>query len=336
MKRAFVLVLALMLLLGTVFIVSASDLSGISNEKVKDGEFTVVAVHSVSSLASGTNRVEALEDLMYWIDEYSDAYNIKYVSFTGKLTSGSHTDTVNREKAFKQAANDELQHNEAKVLQKCLKILSNAEISYGFSCSPWDNINRGFFRENILTEYLSLDSMIQYEMEISEYTSENFAVSFNVDGIQYMIVQIEIWPRTATRNWFDTLMKGNENARVIVCTNSFVDMNGDMYTMWDWQPGDTYVPDRAKNYTTSLKSYNLGNIDKPLDGDKLWSNCFAKYDNIMAIVCGNPGSAKLNINTLTNDAGYNVATIPVNSSDTYGNKYGPIASFITFSPDGTV
>ncbi len=337
MKKALTLFFATVLLISALCFSVSAKIEKMPADWVGEDEFTIVSIHNTSKLLGGLKDPESLEDLMYWIEDHKESYNIKYVSFVGQLTAQSNTSSINRELAFEQAKNDTKQHEEIEALQRSASILGEAGISYGLSYAPYDYINRGFFRENLFTEYFPLDEMIQEDMEVQEYTSENFAVSFFHNEVPYMIVQLEIWPRTTTLEWFDTLMKDNQDKRVIIYTTSFLDHKGEMYTMWEWKASDKYVPSYAKDYTTNVKGYNLGNLDHPLDGDGLWNHHFKNYDNIMAVVSGHAETDNdIKINTFTNPNGYQVAALTANSVSTLTDAYGAVAVFTKYSADGEV
>ncbi len=338
MKVSLIRIFALFLLMAALCITASAKIEDMPKDWVGEDEFTVVSIHTTSALVDGLKDTESLEDLMYWIEDHKETYNIKYVSFLDDLIGSTTVSSLDLTTALEELQKDTALLKQVETLADIASILTDAGISYGLSYGPSDYLRNGLFRENAFTDFFSIDNMINEEMDLQEYTSENFAVSFFVGDVPYMIVQLELWPRAATVDWFNTLMKDNPDKRTIVYTSSFLDKKGEMYTLWDWSKvSGIYVPSYSKDYNTDVDGFNLGNLDHPLDGDALWDQAFKNYDNIMAVISAHALTDNdIKIKTLTNPNGYQTAALVANSSSTLNPAHGAVAVFTKFSNDGEI
>jgi hypothetical protein len=70
-----------------LLIVSALSFTTVAaDDFVGKKEFTIASYNGVKAFVSGS-RIEELEDSLYWLAGNKETYNVKYVSFLGKIAN---------------------------------------------------------------------------------------------------------------------------------------------------------------------------------------------------------------------------------------------------------
>ncbi len=314
MKKLF-LVFALIAIL---CISAAADLKQLDSDFVKEGDFIIASVNSTKNYITGSKNTDAIDDLCYWLSDYDEVYNIKFVSFFGQIASKStytYANTVvekgmTKEELNNLCASDNTWKKEFQALAKSLEILTDDNVAVGVGFSLHDLFSDGYFRDSFQSEVFPVEDLQPDDAPYTAHNDENYYTVIENNGVKYLIAQLETYPREETLNWFNGVLENNPDKRVIILTHSFLDADGQMYTQWDWANGFSFEG------TSALKGYNITNIGKPRDGERLWEYSFSKYDNILAIISAN-NIKDSNIKTLklTNANGVDVAAVVANPSN---------------------
>ncbi len=331
MKKLFTVILILASILTVTAYASIVPL-----EKADDGSFYVASINGTKTfLENGKNPV-LLEDACYYLAEDCKEFNIKYVSFMGRfanLSTYNYANTVgkgmSKDDLYSLCENDEAWKKQFKQLAGFAKVFHEDGIPYGFTFSHEDHFSDGFYRSTFTSEIMPVKSLTSDTVSYTALNNDNYYTVVENNGIPYIIAQLETFPREEVINWFNTELLNHPDKRVIIFTHSLIDGNGKMYTMWDWANGMNLT-----GHTTIVRGINIANIGKPHDGDQLWGKCFAKHDNIIAIITANVKSTSNIITTkLTNENGYDVAVAAANPTVGLDSSYGPLALLVEISPD---
>jgi len=101
-----------------------------------------------------------------------------------------------------------------------------------------------------------------------EGTTENFYSVFNVNGVDYLVLTLEFYPRDTTLTWAASILEANRDKKVILLTHSFV--NSD----------DSRV---AKCDANTAESFGMGADN---DGEELWHKFAKRHPNIFLVLNG--------------------------------------------------
>lgn len=98
-------------------------------------------------------------------------------------------------------------------------------------------------------------------------TPSNYYIKVSAGGHTYLLLGLELYPRTVVLSWANSVMRANRDCEVIIATHGFLDLDGSQI-----QHADPHGPD----------TYGL-NADN--DATEMWA---ASKDNpnLMAIICG--------------------------------------------------
>ncbi len=323
-------VLTLLLIIVSLMALSLTAVAA-NDDYVGEKEFTVASFNGVRTFLNNGADHTKFEDAAYWLIEQKAAYNLKYVSILGSITgwpSYRYASVGGDDaKLVDLSLNDETWNKQHSRFAEALVGFKDVELPFGIAPGLYDYIPDGRRRDNLLAKYIPADSYM-YESYTCEYLDEvNSYYVVENNGTKYMIFSLELWPRAGTLEWFIETVRANPDKYVIVFTNSFVDATGKMYTMWDWASGF-----KAEG-TTSLKGYNLTNIDKARDGEGIWNYAFKQFDNILAVISANIKDAGgILTNKAVRDNGVETALIGANADNGRHSK-APSVLLTKFSPD---
>ncbi|MBR5460021.1 MAG: S-layer homology domain-containing protein, partial [Clostridia bacterium] len=330
MKKILSAILLITLLISALCILATAE------NFVGEGEFTIASYNGVNTFVKTAEKTTALEDSIYWLLDNKASYNLKYVSFIGRVgnacqytyakivTNGGGTidDLTN------MSLSDPIWNEQYKRFANTLKPLTDEGIPYGISVATQDYVSDGINRSNLQADYLGVETIMHEDAEYEYYDDQNYVTIIDHNGKKYMVFQLELWPREAALDWFNITMEANPDKYAIIYTTSFVDESGAMYTMWDWANGFKSMG------TTSIKARNLTHSGKPRDGEGLWNYSFGKFDNILAIVSCYNSPASIVTSTIKNDRGVEVASIAANA-DAGRHGANPALLLLKLSADNT-
>ena len=173
---------------------------------VGENEFSLASYHGTTNYIAKLKNLNDLEDACFWMADNKTAFNLKFVTFLGKLTGGSeHTyyNTVNQGmelNAFLELFNsdEEAWANEFKVLGDTTSILKEEGIPMAFVPAMADFYGGGYNRNSYFSEYLATEAVTVEGVTVSSFDEYNSYTVIENNGVKYMIFQLEVYPRRAT------------------------------------------------------------------------------------------------------------------------------------------
>ena len=130
---------------------------------------------------------------------------------------------------------------------------------------------------------------------------ENAYYLFEVNGVKYMILNLECYPESSTLSWADSVVKEYSDYNVILFTHSYLD-----------------VRDGKIGYTHETEALAAG-----FTGESVWEGLVKTNSNIiMTVSAHNFNSGKLALYTNTNDAGKTVYQYLVPDPQDYEATHG--------------
>ncbi|MBK7712712.1 MAG: metallophosphoesterase [Bacteroidales bacterium] len=200
---------------------------------------------------------------MEWIVKNKGQYNIQYVVHMGDITDD------NKESAWEVASSS-------------YKILENAGIPYSIVCGdndikdPEKNNYDGTRHTELLNRYFPVS---RFEKQGSWWKGgffekgkiDNYYCNFNYREYKFMIMNLEIAPRSIVLKWADNIIAGNKSEKVIVVTHDYLDSDG--------------------KRLDDLKSFRLDGQDaagkaKGNNADDVFKKLVKKNSNIIMVLCG--------------------------------------------------
>jgi hypothetical protein len=222
---------------------------------------------SIILLPDTQNYTSRFPDIMYqqmdWIVKNKDPLNIQYVVHMGDITDD------NKESAWE-------------VASRSYKILENAAIPYSIVYGDNDIKNPvtdkydGIRHTEFLNKYFPVS---RFDKKGSWWSGgffepgkiDNYYCLFNYGEYKFMIMNLEIAPRSAVLKWANHTISQNISHKVIVVTHDYIDSDG--------------------KRLDDLKSFGMNGKDangKPRgnNADDIFDKLLKKNPNILMILCG--------------------------------------------------
>lgn len=231
----------LALLLALLITTSLGLVSLAADNFVGEKEFAIASFNGVNSFVGKGTKIAELEDAVYWLTDNIETYNIKYVSFVGKIANKCEHSYASVVTAQGKTSTDlitmSLQSStwrkEYQNFYSAVSPLKDVGIPFGVSGWTTDYVSDGYKRDNLMAEFFALEKIMPDGINHDAYDDNNYVVYVNNNGTNYMVFQLELYPRTAVLDWFKSTVQANLDKYAIVYTTSFLDPTGAMYTMWD-------------------------------------------------------------------------------------------------------
>ncbi len=305
---------------------------------VGENEFSLASYHGTTNYIGKLKNLNDLEDACFWMADNKTAFNLKFVTFLGKLTGGSqHTyyNTVNQGmelNAFLELFNsdEEAWANEFKKLGDLTAVIKEENIPMAFVPAMADFYGGGYNRNSYFAEYLSTEAVTVEGTTVSSFDEYNSYTVIENNGVKYMVFQLEVYPRRATLEWFNKVMEENADKYAIVYTGSMIDQSGALYTLWDWDKGTAGL---TTNGTSNCDNINFFWNGEPTDGETTWAKAFDKHSNILAVITSYVDGNDIVSITKKNSKGVDIAIVAANVSNGYDTENGPTFLMTKLSPD---
>jgi predicted MPP superfamily phosphohydrolase len=200
---------------------------------------------------------------MDWIVENKNRLNIQYVVHLGDITNN------NKENAWK-------------VADKSFKILEDAGIPYSIVYgdndikSPDKNCYDGTRHTEFLNKYFPVTRFDKpgtwWKGGFFEPGKiDNYYCLFDYKDYKFLIMNLELAPRSAVLNWADNIISRNDSRKVIIVTHDYLDKTG--------------------RHLDDLKTFNLDGRDandklKGNNADAVFKKLVKKNSNVILVLCG--------------------------------------------------
>ncbi|MBR6633698.1 MAG: S-layer homology domain-containing protein [Clostridia bacterium] len=342
MKKFLSVLFATLIILSALTLTVSAKVVPFEKDYVSDGDIVLASFHNVKPFIADQKDAGALDEALTWIVGNAEAYNIKYVSFIGNMSSGAnflYKDIVTNQGKTKQELitmneTDLEWQKDFNLLRQTASQLSDVGVPYGVSIGLKDYCSDGLERNNHMQNCFQLsDFASDAKIEQVAYDNNSYATIITVGRERYIIYQLEAWPRQSVINWFNGVQADYPDARAIVYTTSFAQADGEMYTQHDWSLSKEEWRAIYKQFTTVMRT-NLVGKDNPHDGDQLWKDAFASWDNILCIVSANASTGKSIVTkTFTNNNGVKVASVVADLESGYAKEDKAYPLLIKISED---
>ncbi|MBQ7337910.1 MAG: hypothetical protein IJW40_05580 [Clostridia bacterium] len=215
---------------------------------------------------------------------------------------------------------------------------------YPGSCNPVDDPNytrrdstnyQTYFGLDYIDSTAAADTFVDYfddPYEIS--TTENAYYRFTVNGINWMILQLEYLPRVHVIEWAAQVLSEYPDDNVILTTHSYITTDNATYTT-QWMPY-TKEDSEIGGYLGELE----GEVWPNGTAKPIWDELIKQNPNIKLLLCGHAGTGDGHVLTkqTKNAAGNTIPQVMINAQDldvSYfeGQALGMLG-LLRFSADG--
>ena len=228
---------------------------------VPDDFFSIILLPDTQHYTS--SYPDIIYKQMNWIVENNKSLNIRYVIHLGDITNN------NKEYAWE-------------VADSSFRILENARVPYSivYGDNDMKNPSKNYYDGKRHTEFLHRYFPVsRFENQSSWWKGgffdpekiDNYYCLFNYKVNEYLIMNLEIAPRSVVLNWADSIISSYPSRKVFIVTHDYLDRNGNRLNDLN-----TFALD-GKDKKGKLKGNNAEDIFKKL---------VKKNSNIILVLCG--------------------------------------------------
>jgi uncharacterized membrane protein len=228
-------------------------------------QFVIIALPDTQFYSQSYPQVFAAN--MQWVANNAATMNIKYVAGLGDIVETGNVAT------------------QWQSADSTVRILDQAGIPYGIAIGNHDydvNAMDVSTRKTVnFNKYFGPSRYAGYSWYgSSNYpagSNENFYTVININGVNYMFLYLEFYPREAALQWAASILQANQDKQVIVVTHGYG--NSDNYRMG----------------TCDISGPATYNVPQDNDGDMMWSKLISQYANIIMVLSGHMTNAGLQV-----------------------------------------
>lgn len=286
--------------------------------------WSMVFIPDIQNLVTG-KYTKLWYDMADWIAANVESENIQHVIGAGDSTWS------NNDNEYKYAKNG---FSKFAGSVSWSNMIGNHDYVWRNSSRDSSKYNSVFGADYINSTY----SRFTYEESFadSDYRVsgvENSYYTFTVNGVHWMVLQLEYYPRTNVLMWANEVIQAHPNYNVILTTHAYLDGAGNYET-------------DSMNYTADDDKAG-GSLGASTEA--IWNKVIAPNANVKMILCGHStnGEGAIATKTLTNNAGNEVTALMMNVQDLdmtdsngadtayYSGQGLGVVNVLRFSADGT-
>lgn len=294
-------------------------------EELGEDYWSMVFIPDIQNLVTG-KYTRLWYDMAEWIADNIETENVKHIVGAGDST-WSNTDNE-----YKYAKNG---FDKFTDLVSWSNMIGNHDYVWGNNNRDSAKYNANFGLDYISSTGASSTYKGSYDDPNGVSGVENSYYTFSVNGVKWMILQLEYYPRRSVLTWANSILEDEKYAdyNVILTTHAYLDGNGN------------YVGDYMK-YTESDDSVG-GSLGTSTE--TIWETVVKPHTNIQLVLCGHStnGEGTIATKSVTNDAGESVEALMMNVQDLdmtdsngadtayYSGQALGAVNILRFSADGT-
>lgn len=151
-------------------------------------------------------------------------------------------------------------------------------------------------------------------------TLDNYYISFQSGGIDWLVLNLEFGPSDETLQWADSVVNENQNKHVILNTHAYLFCDSTLHDGSDWWRPQAYGIGKHQERTVN-------------DGAGIWEKLLRKHRNVIAVFCGHVLKSGVGTLVSTGDKGNKVYQMLANyqrgviGSELGGEGYLRIVTF---------
>ncbi len=318
----------------------------IPTDVIGEDYYTMVFIPDTQELCTGTFTDEWMAAAQ-WIADNVEKENIVHVIGAGDNTWTDDTAQWQRIKAGWDLFTDKVSWS---------NMTGNHD--YPGSCTPVDNpdyTERNTTKYNLYFGQKYIQSTAAKETYCGSFAdkyniygvtadpngkyqgAENSFFRFTVNGVRWMILQLEYHPRVSVINWANEILAQYPDDNVILTTHAYIgDDNGRYSTHWmPYTKSDAQIGGYIGELMSSPDPWP-GGSEQPI-----WTHIIDGNDNVKMLLCGHDGTSDGHVLTRwdENQAGNTVPQVMINAQDLdisyFAGQAMSMLGLLRFSADGT-
>jgi len=147
--------------------------------------------------------------------------------------------------------------------------------------------------------------------------SENSYMLLSIDGIDYIFIALELFPRQAVLEWANALLTAHAAKKAIIITHAYEYTDGTPYS-----EGDSFGPDGGQEGITDA-DYHWGN--------EMWDELIKLHDNVILVHSGHVNPCARHV--ANSDGGQSVNQVLANYQGDWGDHFfNTLIRYLIFNP----
>ncbi|MFG6444492.1 metallophosphoesterase [Microbacterium sp. P07] len=269
------------LLASTIAVSGPAIAHAAATDPVEDGKFTFAVIPDTQGEVLPINTSKNLfPGRTQWLVDNKAALDLRFVAHTGDVINGDPDDH-----SYIKVASDAMKKLDDAGIPSALALggVDSGAVAPGGAAKPGVDVSVGLRDTSNFSSFFPesrFPGVVTYQ---SEKIENNYQV-FSAEGKDWLVLTLEVWPRTEVVDWAKTVVEAHPNHNVIVNTHEFLSSNGTIST--------------SKSYGANAPSF-------------VWDNLVKLYPNIKFVVSGN-GGGTANSTTLTGEQGNKIGAVRAN------------------------
>lgn len=277
-----------------------------------------------------TQTVHGYDQVWYsmaeWIVDNLETENVKHVIGAGDST----WDNLDGDYAIAREGFDKFTD-----LVSWSNMVGNHEYNWAVDGRDSTRYQEYFGEEYIASSAASNTYVASFDDPAGLTTTENSYYRFSVNGVKWMILQLEYYPRLSVLEWAEEIARSYPEDNIILTTHGYIGGNGNYITSGN--------PKGINSGSASDGADHLGATTEPI-----WNTYLKDCENIKLILCGHStnGTGAIVERYETNTNGDIVPVLMINAQDKDLSEPGKdtayydydalgMISILRFSADGT-
>ncbi len=293
------------------------------DEKGEENYWSMVFIPDIQNLNTG-KFTDTWMKMSQWIADNVETEKIKHVIGAGDTTWNDAETEYNRARDGFNLFKDKVSWS---------NMVGNHD--YVWNANYRDSSRyQEYFGKSVLLDSASKDTYAGcYDDPQGRSTTENSYYRFSVNGVKWMVLQLEYHPRTTVIDWAEQVIKQHPLDNVILTTHGYLDGYG------------KYIIGEGMNYINNDTA--VGDGDAYLDStETIWTK-LQDCTNIKYVLCGHSTNTTgaFAVKNQVNSSGKTVPALMINAQDMdWGSGQGPgyytnkalgMLAILRFSEDGS-
>lgn len=286
----------------------------------EDGEEDYWSIMFIPDIQNLTQTVHGYDQVWYkmadWIVENLESENVKHIIGAGDST----WDNLDGDYAIAREGFDKFTN-----LVSWSNMVGNHEYNWAVDGRDSTRYQQYFGNEYIASTAASGSYVGCFDDPAGLTTTENSYYRFSVNGVKWMVLQLEYFPRLSVLEWAEGIARNYPEDNIILTTHGYIDGNGDYITSGN--------PQGINGGNGSDGADYLGTTTEPI-----WNTYLKDCKNIKVILCGHStnGTGAIVEKYETNTNGDKVPVLMINSQDKDLSEPGKDTAYFDYDPLGMI
>ncbi|NHC14183.1 metallophosphoesterase [Motilibacter deserti] len=261
---------------------------GVAFHSGTDRQFSIAVIPDTQHEVHVTKANNVFTHRAQWLSDNEDALDLRYITHTGDVVDW---DTPNHEQYEKAKPGVDILDRTGIPYSFAIGNHDTMATDVGGSARPGQDTRANQRITDTFNAYFGVDHVENLRGAYQPGKVDNIYTTFAAGGVDWLVLHLELWPRTETVRWADAVIAAHPEHNVIVNTHSFLTGDGSVYQT-------------NGGYGANSPQF-------------LWDQALKKHANVRFILSGHTGQWAYR--AMTGDHGNRVAAINTTLHDTTQN-----------------